>query len=59
MLAVSLMLGAMLLFTRQLRPLLSSLATTRVSNTVNRIVSEAVSEAIDSGELRYERLILL
>ncbi len=57
LLAVSLMLGAMLLFTRQLRPLLSSLATTRVSNTVNRIVSEAVSEAIDSGELRYERLI--
>ena len=43
--------------TSQLRPLLESLATTRVSNTVNRIVSEAVDEAIANGEISYEQLI--
>lgn len=43
--------------TAQLRPLLESLATTRVSNTVNRIVSEAVAEAIEDGAIRYESLI--
>ena len=57
LLSVAALLTAALLATRQLRPLLTSLATTRVSNTVNRIVSEAVTEAIDSGELRYDRLI--
>jgi sporulation protein YunB len=41
----------------QLRPLLSSLATARVSNAVNRIVSEAVDEAIASGEISYDQLI--
>lgn len=41
----------------QLQPLLESLATTRVSNAVNRIVSEAVDEAIDSGEISYGQLI--
>ena len=30
----------------RMRPLLESLATTRVSNTVNRIIVEAVNEAI-------------
>lgn len=43
--------------TSQLRPLLESLATTRASNTVNRIVSEAVDEAIANGEISYEQLI--
>ena len=57
LLSVAALLTAALLATRQLRPLLTRLATTRVSNTVNRIVSEAVTEAIDSGELRYDRLI--
>ena len=41
----------------QLRPLLTSLATTRVSNTVNRIVYDAVNEAIDSGEIQYDKLV--
>lgn len=40
-----------------LRPLLTSLATARVSNTVNRIVSEAVNETIENGDIRYEDLI--
>ncbi len=43
--------------TAQMRPILESLATTRVSNTVNRIVSEAVDEAIESGNISYSDLI--
>ncbi|MFR7893322.1 MAG: hypothetical protein ACLU38_03830 [Dysosmobacter sp.] len=31
-------------------------ATTRVSNAVNRIVYQAVNEAIDSGQIAYEQL---
>lgn len=59
---LALLLAAVLLTfavfaTVQLRPLLESLATTRVSNTVNRIISEAVDEAIQSGEIRYDQLI--
>lgn len=41
----------------QLRPLLEHLAVTRVSNAVNRIISEAVDEAIQSGDIRYNQLI--
>lgn len=41
----------------QLQPMIERLATTRVSNTVNRIVYEAVNEAIDSGQISYEQLI--
>ena len=43
--------------TTQMRPLLASLATTRVSNAVTRIVSEAVYEAIAKGELEYDGLV--
>ena len=49
--AVALTLAAMLFATTQMRPILASLATTRVSNMVNRIVSEAVDEAIESGNI--------
>lgn len=42
----------------QMRSMLSRLATARVSNAVNRIVTEAVSDAIDSGEFQYDRLII-
>lgn len=45
--------------TARMRPLLESLATTRVSNTINRIIFEAVNEAIQSGEISYEQLISL
>ena len=40
-----------------LQPVLGRLAVTRVSNTVNRIVTNAVNEAIDSGAIRYDHLI--
>ena len=45
--------------TARMRPLLESLATTRVSNTVTRIVTEAVDEAVQSGDIRYENLTTL
>ena len=45
------------LVSSQLRPLLESLAVTRVSNAVNRIVIEAVDEAIQDGSISYEQLI--
>lgn len=41
----------------QMRPLLAGLATTKVSNTVTRIVSEAVYQAIEDGEIRYDGLV--
>ena len=43
-----------------LQTLLGDLAvTTRVSNSVNRLVVAAVSDAIESGEIQYDRLITL
>ena len=53
------LLAFVLAGTARMRPLLESLATTRVSNTVNRIISEAVNEAIQSGEVSYDQLISL
>lgn len=38
-------------------PIVSSMATARVSNTVNRIVVEAVSDAIQGGEIDYSVLV--
>ena len=43
--------------TAQMRPILESLAVTRVSNAINAIVSEAVDEAIGNGEISYDDLI--
>ena len=57
LLVLALVLTVLILAVGHLRPLLERLAVTRVSNTVNRIVSEAVIEAIDSGELRYDDLV--
>lgn len=54
---MTLVLATAVYATAQLRPLLESMATTRVNNTVNRIVFEAVNEAIDSGEITYDQLI--
>ena len=45
--------------TTQMRPLLASLATARVSNTVTRIVSEAVYESIETGTIQYDTLVSL
>ena len=41
-----------------LRSLLSSLAVTRVSNTVNRSVAEAVNDAVSRGAFQYDTMIL-
>ena len=54
-----LLLTLLLSGTARMRPLLESLATTRVSNTVNRIIFEAVNEAIQEGDISYEELISL
>ena len=54
---VTLVLTAVWMISSQLRPLLESLAVTRVSNSVNRIVIEAVDEAIQNGSISYEQLI--
>ena len=42
---------------RHLKPLLTSLATARVSNTVNRIVVAAVDDAVISGKVNYDALV--
>ena len=49
----------LVLGTIHLQDLLSSMAVTRVSNTAGRIVTAAVSDAIDSGEIQYDKLISL
>lgn len=40
-----------------LKTLLGDLAVTRVNNTVNNVVVAAVSDAISSGEIQYDKLI--
>jgi len=45
--------------TIHLQDILSSMAATRVSNTVGRIVTAAVSDAVESGEIQYDTLISL
>ncbi len=45
--------------TNHLRSLLGNLAVTRVSNMVGRVVTEAVSDAVNSGEIQYNSLISL
>ena len=42
-----------------MEPILVSMATARVSNTVNRIVVEAVDDAIQDGEIDYSVLVSL
>ena len=59
LLAAAGLLALGLYVSAQMRPLLESLATARVSNAVTRIVSEAVYEAIETGELRYDGLVTL
>lgn len=51
------LLAAVIYGSMQMRPILERMAVTRVSNTVNRIISEAVNEAITSGTISYDRLI--
>jgi sporulation protein YunB len=54
-----LLLTFLIIAATQMKPLLTRLASTRVSNTVNRIVIEAVDEAIRNGEISYAQLIFL
>ena len=49
----------LLVGTVHLRSILGSLAVTRVSNLVNQVVTEAVSDAVNSGEIQYTQLISL
>lgn len=41
----------------QMKQMLTQLAVTRVTNTVNRVVTQAVNETIDNGEIKYDDLI--
>ena len=41
----------------QMRAILTRLATTRVTSTVNRIVSETVNDAVENGTFQYDRMI--
>ena len=42
-----------------LKPILTSLATARVANTVTRIVTEAVNETVYEGGTDYDSLVRL
>ena len=41
-----------------LKPVMTSMATARVSNTVNRIVSAAVNEAVENGQIDYGNFVI-
>lgn len=56
-LALLVLIGMLAVAGMQMKQLLTKLAVTRVTNTVNRIVTQAVNETIDSGEIRYDDLI--
>ena len=46
-----------IVFAFHLKTILGDLAVTRVSNSVNRLVTEAVNDAINNGEIQYDDLI--
>ena len=50
------LLASSLLWPR--KPVMTSMATARVSNTVNRIVSAAVNEAVADGEIDYQNFVI-
>ncbi len=52
-----LLTGIALVAIIHMEPILVSLATARVSNTVNRVVVAAVNEAIENGEIDYSMLV--
>ena len=52
-----LLLALLILLLAHLRPVLTSMATARVSNSVNRIVAAAVEEAIQRGDINYEAFV--
>ena len=59
-LLAALLLGtaaALVVFTTQMKSMLTRMATSRVTNTVNQIVLESVNLAVDSGKFEYDRMI--
>lgn len=46
-----------IVFAFHLKTILGDLAVTRVSNSVNRLVTEAINDAINSGDIQYDDLI--
>lgn len=57
LLALSLLAAALSLLWH-LKPVMTSMAMARVSNMVNRIVSAAVNEAVESGEIDYGNFVI-
>ena len=51
------LLTLLIVGTGQMRSILTRLATTRVSSTVNRLVSETVNDAVEKGTFQYDRMI--
>lgn len=51
------LLSLAVLVLSQLRPVLTSMASARVSNSVNRIVTAAVNEAIRNGDINYDAFV--
>ena len=52
------LLAAALSLLWHLKPVMTSMAMARVSNMVNRIVSAAVNEAVESGEIDYGNFVI-
>ena len=48
---------ALVVFSTQMKSMLTRMATSRVTNTVNQIVLDSVNLAVDSGEFGYDRMI--
>ena len=55
----AILLTLSLIAASHLRTLLGGLAATRVSNLVGQVVTEAVSAAVNSGDIQYNNLITL
>ena len=57
-LIAGILVALFLIFMFHLQGVLSGLAVTRVSNSVNRLVTESVEEALQSGEFQYQQLVV-
>lgn len=55
--ATGVFLTLVVIGTGQMRTILTRLATTRVTSTVNRIVSETVNDAVEQGTFQYDKMI--
>lgn len=53
------LIAVLLVGITRLHTLMGDLAVTRVSNLVGRVVTAAVGDAIESGEIQYDKLITL